>query len=114
MGAVAASCRWRISRKRTNVCLHRAIHTPVLEFSDAALVKAVGGPVNITGRPGMPDAAAFEHIGVARITIASAPTLVAMSTIQKLAADLRATGSFDTLTATLRHPDAQKLFQMKG
>lgn len=48
----------------------------------AAFVKAVGGPVNITGRPGMPDAAAFERIGVARITIASAPTLVTMSTIQ--------------------------------
>jgi len=77
----------------------------------AAFVKAVGGPVNITGRPGMPDAAAFERIGVARITIASAPTLVAMSTIQKLAAELRATGGFDMPTATLRHPDAQKLFQ---
>ena len=37
-----------------------------------------------------------------------------MSTIQKLAAELRATGGFDMLTATLRHPDAQKLFQMKG
>jgi 2-methylisocitrate lyase-like PEP mutase family enzyme len=41
-----------------------------------AFVEAVGGPVNITGRPGMPDAAAFERMGVARITIASAPALV--------------------------------------
>ncbi len=80
----------------------------------AAFVKAVGAPVNITGRPGMPDAAALERIGVARITIASAPTLVTMSSIQKLAAELRATGSFEVLNATLRHPDAQKLFQMKG
>jgi len=77
----------------------------------AEFVKAVGAPVNITGRVGMPDAAAFERMGVARITIASAPTLVAMSAIQKLAADLRVTGSFEALTATLRHPDAQKLFQ---
>jgi 2-methylisocitrate lyase-like PEP mutase family enzyme len=80
----------------------------------AAFVKAVGGPVNITGRPGMPDAAALERMGVARISIASAPTLVAMSTIQKLAAELRASGSFDMLTTSLRHPDAQKLFQLKG
>ena len=50
----------------------------------AKFVKAVGGPVNITGRPGMPDAAALGHLGVARITIASAPTLVTMSSIQKL------------------------------
>ncbi len=80
----------------------------------AAFIKAVRAPVNITGRPGMPDAAALERIGVARITIASAPTLVTMSSIQKLAAELRATGSFEMLNTTLRHPDVQKLFQMKG
>jgi 2-methylisocitrate lyase-like PEP mutase family enzyme len=80
----------------------------------AAFVKAIGGPVNITGRPGMPDAAALERIGVARITIASAPALVTMSSIQKLAGDLHATGGFEILTTTLRHPDAQKLFQLKG
>ncbi len=77
----------------------------------AAFVNAVGAPVNITGRPGMPDAAAFERMGVARITIAAAPALVAMSAIQKLAAELRATGSFESLASPLRHPDAQKLFQ---
>ena len=79
----------------------------------AAFVQAVGAPVNITGRPGMPDAAALERMGVARITIASAPTLVAMSTIQALAAQLRATGGFEMLATELRHPDAQKLFQWK-
>jgi len=80
----------------------------------AEFVKAVAAPVNITGRPGMPDAAAFERIGVARITIASAPTLVAMAAIQKLATDLRATGSFEALRTPLRHPDAQGLFRTKG
>ena len=80
----------------------------------AAFVEAVGGPVNITGRAGMPDGAVFERMGIARITIASAPTLVAMTAIQTLAAELRATGSFDMLTTTLRHPDVQKLFQLKG
>jgi 2-methylisocitrate lyase-like PEP mutase family enzyme len=80
----------------------------------ANFVKAVGAPVNVTGRPGMPDTAALGRIGVARITIASAPALVMMSGIQKLAAALRASGSFEMLSAPLRHPDAQKLFQAKG
>jgi 2-methylisocitrate lyase-like PEP mutase family enzyme len=80
----------------------------------ADFVKAVDGPVNVTGRPGMPDAAALERLGVARITIASAPALVVMSAVQRLAADLRASGRFDALAAPLRHPDAQGLFQMKG
>ena len=80
----------------------------------AAFVKAVGGPVNITGRPGMPDAAALERMGVARITIASAPTLATMSNIQRLASELRTTGGFEMLSTTLRHPDAQKLFHKQG
>jgi 2-methylisocitrate lyase-like PEP mutase family enzyme len=80
----------------------------------AELVRAVDAPVNITGRPGMPDASALERLGVARVTIASALTLVAMSAIQKLASEFRATGSFEILTASIRHPDAQKLFSTKG
>ena len=76
----------------------------------AALVEALAVPVNITGRPGMPDAAALEQLGVARITVATAPALVAMSAIRTLAEGLRATGSFEALAAPLRHPDAQKLF----
>jgi len=77
----------------------------------AALVEGIAVPVNITGRAGMPSAAALEHLGVARITIASAPALIAMSGIQELATELHATRSFDRLAAALRHPDAQKLFQ---
>jgi len=55
----------------------------------------------------MPNAAEFKRIGVARITIASAPALVAMAAIQKLAVDLRASGSFEIVATTLRHSDAR-------
>lgn len=80
----------------------------------AAFTKAISAPINITGRPGMPDTAEFERMGVARITIASAPTLMTMGAIRKLAAGLRSTGSFDLLSGSFDHPDAQKLFQSKG
>jgi len=76
----------------------------------AAFARAVDMPVNITGRPGMPDAAALEQLGVARITIASAPALVAMSAVQKVATELKAGKGFASLAAPLRHPDAQNLF----
>jgi hypothetical protein len=59
----------------------------------------------------MPNAAALERMGVARIIIASAPALVTMTGIQKLASEMRATGRFEMLTTSFRHPDAQKLFQ---
>ena len=45
-----------------------------------------------------------------RITIAGAPTLVAMSAIRTLANELYATRRFDSLAAPLKHPDAQALF----
>ena len=80
----------------------------------ARLAAALGAPINVTGRAGMPDAASLERIGVARITIASAPALVAMSAVAALAKDLRATGRFDGLQPTLKHPDAQALFATKG
>jgi 2-methylisocitrate lyase-like PEP mutase family enzyme len=76
----------------------------------AELVRAVGAPVNITGRAGMPGAAELERLGVARVTIGSAPALVAMSAINALAEALHESGRFDMLTAPLRYPDAQKLF----
>ena len=82
------------------------------EATIAKFVKEIDGPVNITGRPGMPDAAALEHLGVARITIASAATLVTISNIQSFAAEARATGGFEMLATTFRHPEAQKLFQL--
>lgn len=76
----------------------------------AAFTKATPAPVNVTGRPGMPSAAELEGLGVARITIASAATLASMCAIRQLAEELRATGRFDVLASTMRHPDAQKLF----
>lgn len=80
----------------------------------AALVKAVDGPVNITGRPGMPSAAVFESMGVSRITIASAPTLAVMSAIQELAKELHTISGFEMLKASLGRSEAQKLFEPKS
>ncbi len=76
----------------------------------AALTEGLDAPVNITGRPGMPNLTELERMGVARVTIASAPTLVTMSATQKLAAELHATGRFDALAANLQRPEAQALF----
>ncbi len=77
----------------------------------AALTKSLDAPVNITGRPGLPSLSELERMGVARVTIASAPTLVTMSAIQKLAAELHATGGFAALAASFYRPEAQSLFQ---
>src|SRR3954463_2878151 len=42
----------------------------------ADLVEALGAPINIVGRRGMPDVAQLERMGIARISTASGPSLV--------------------------------------
>lgn len=73
-------------------------------------VRAVGAPVNITARAGLPGVTELQALGVARVSTASAPALVAMAAIRELAQTLRTTGRFDALAAPLSHPDAQRLF----
>jgi 2-methylisocitrate lyase-like PEP mutase family enzyme len=74
------------------------------------LAKAIGAPVNVTGRPGMPELKRLAEIGVARITLAAAPALVAMSGVAKLAEDLRARFDYESLEGSVTRAIAQKLF----
>ena len=76
----------------------------------AGLVQAVGAPLNVMGRAGMPDVAELQRLGVARVSTASGAALAAMSLTQKIAAELRATGRFDMLESSMKRPEAQQLF----
>jgi 2-methylisocitrate lyase-like PEP mutase family enzyme len=73
-------------------------------------VQAVGGPVNIIARPGLPSLPELEKLGVARVTTASGLTLVAMAATRQAAEELRATGRFDLFARAMKHPEAQALF----
>jgi 2-methylisocitrate lyase-like PEP mutase family enzyme len=80
-----------------------------------AITRALAAPVNIIGRAGTPSLAALESAGVARVSIASAATLVAASVLQQLARDLRAKGDFAMLEHRMTRAEAQLLFaQRKG
>ena len=76
----------------------------------ARLVRELGAPVNLVGRPGMPPVADIEAAGVARVSVASALTLAAMSSIRRMVEDLRASGRFDALASPMKRDDAQRLF----
>lgn len=76
----------------------------------ADLVTALKAPINIVGRAGMPDVSQLQRLGVARVSTASAPALVAMSVTRAIAAELRANGRFDVLESSMTRADAQKLF----
>jgi 2-methylisocitrate lyase-like PEP mutase family enzyme len=58
----------------------------------------------------MPSIARLEQLGVARVSTASGPSLVAMSLTQKIAQDLHEKGEFDVLESSMKRIDAQQLF----
>lgn len=76
----------------------------------AELVRALATPINLVGRPGVPSVGEIEATGVARVSVASGLTLAAMSSLQRMAEDLRASGRFDVLASTLKRDDVQRLF----
>jgi len=76
----------------------------------AELVRALGAPINLVGRPGTPTAADMEAAGVARVSVASGLTLAAMDATQRMAAELRKSGRFDVLASSMKRDDAQRLF----
>lgn len=73
------------------------------------IVKALGAPININVRAGLPSVAELEALGVARASTASQVSLMAMSTTRQIAQELRRNGRFDALAPTMAQADAQHL-----
>ena len=75
-----------------------------------ALVKAIDGPINVMGVPGMPPVAELQRLGVARVSTASGPARIAMTATRKLAAELSRNGIFDLFGGdTMTHQAANEL-----
>ena len=79
----------------------------------ADLVKALNVPINVVGRAGVTGGAELERLGVTRVSTASGPSLVVMSTVRQIANELRIKGEFDVLKSTIKRPDAQQLFALR-
>ena len=75
-----------------------------------ALVRALDAPVNITARPGTPDAATLTRLGVARVSMAAYPAALALGAAERAIREVRRTGSFEALASPLAFPEIEKLF----
>lgn len=76
----------------------------------AALVKELDAPVNVGARPGLPGVADLARLGVARVSTATRFATLALSAVERAAVEIRDSGRFDCLAASLTHPDVQHLF----
>ena len=76
----------------------------------AAFVQALAAPVNVAALPGMPALAALAQLGVARVSTATRFACLALGAVDRAAAELLRTGSFDVFGTGFGYPDAQRLF----
>jgi 2-methylisocitrate lyase-like PEP mutase family enzyme len=76
----------------------------------ARLCAAVPAPVNVAPLPGLPTLAELGPLGVARVSTAIGPVLVAMQAVQAAARTLHDAGDLSVLKTNLSYPEAQALF----
>jgi 2-methylisocitrate lyase-like PEP mutase family enzyme len=74
------------------------------------LAQAIRGPLNILATPGAPSIAEMKRLGVARVSLGSGPSRVALGAIRRLARDLKQYGTFEALgTESIPYDEVQKL-----
>jgi 2-methylisocitrate lyase-like PEP mutase family enzyme len=76
----------------------------------ANLVAALNFPINIVGKAWGPNVSQLEKLGVARVSTASGPSLVAMSMTRQIAEELRVKGAFEVFETLITQSEAQRLF----
>lgn len=64
----------------------------------AALVKGIGGPVNVLAVDGTPPIADLEALGVARVSLGSGPMRATLALVRDVARELKARGTYASFT----------------
>ena len=75
------------------------------------LVRGIGGPVSVLATPRTPTLPALARLGVARVSMGSAPYRAALTTLVRIADEAYGMGTFSSLEAArVSHADTQALF----
>ncbi|MBO9044081.1 isocitrate lyase/PEP mutase family protein [Curtobacterium flaccumfaciens] len=75
-----------------------------------ALVESIDGPVNVMAGPGSPTVSELARLGAARISLGSAVAQAAYAVVRQATAELRTTGTYDSLAAGVDYADLNALF----
>jgi 2-methylisocitrate lyase-like PEP mutase family enzyme len=63
-----------------------------------ALVRGIGGPVNVLAVAGTPSLADLEALGVARVSVGSGPMRAALAVVRDVARELKSRGTYAAFT----------------
>jgi 2-methylisocitrate lyase-like PEP mutase family enzyme len=77
----------------------------------AALVREVGGPLNVLAAPGIPPVPELEALGVRRLSLGSGVIRATLGLVRRIAAELRGPGTFTALLGeeVPRHAEVNRL-----
>jgi 2-methylisocitrate lyase-like PEP mutase family enzyme len=77
----------------------------------AALVKGIGGPINILAGPGSPPIAELESLGVARVSLGSGPARAALAVVREIAQELKSTGTYSFASRAMPYAEVNELLR---
>ncbi|MBI3491271.1 MAG: isocitrate lyase/phosphoenolpyruvate mutase family protein [Acidobacteria bacterium] len=78
----------------------------------AALVKGIGGPINILAVAGTPPVSELETLGVARVSVGSGPHRATMALARDIARELKTRGTYDAFAKhAMTFQEAQELMK---
>jgi 2-methylisocitrate lyase-like PEP mutase family enzyme len=75
----------------------------------ARLVRDLRCPINILAGPGVPSIPELKAIGVARVSLGSSPMRASITQLHKLAEELKATGTYQSLEGAIPHAELNRL-----
>jgi 2-methylisocitrate lyase-like PEP mutase family enzyme len=75
------------------------------------LVKDVQCPLNILAGPGSPSVSELEKLGVARVSLGSAPMRATLGLLQRMANELKTSGTYHALEGAPAHNDINKMLE---
>jgi 2-methylisocitrate lyase-like PEP mutase family enzyme len=81
----------------------------------AQLVRGLTGPLNILATVGTPPVAELQQLGVARVSVGSAPMRAMLGFLSRMARQLHDEGAFTLMTeGTIPYADVNRLFESKS
>ncbi len=87
------------------------VFAPGLKDADTIrrLAEAVQCPLNILAGPGSPSIPELAKLGVARVSVGSAPVRATLGLLRRMADELRTSGTYSSMDGAVSHPEVNKL-----
>jgi len=73
------------------------------------LVRDVQCPLNILAGPGFPSVPELQKLGVARVSLGSAPMRATLGLVRRMAEELKSSGTYTTLEGAPAHADVNRM-----